>query len=130
MLGTEQRFEAASDLTAWGGRDRAAKVAAAAATIAHGWDRLEPREVERLSEALEDHAISYLEWIGDLRGPEIHDLRGILTTIRSSNVLMRQRTDPAIRQRLADMLGRGASQLVDQINAAGRMIDLSARGDR
>jgi hypothetical protein len=129
MLGTEQRLSAATDLTAWGGRDRAAKVAAAAATIAHGWDRLDPREIERLSEALEDHSIGYLEWIGELRGQEIHDLRGILTTIRSSNALMRQRTDPVIRRRLADMLARGASQLVDHINAAGRLIDLPREGD-
>ena len=127
MLGTDRRMEAAAGLTAWGGRDRAAKVAAAAATIAHGWDRLSARELERLAEALEDHTVSYLEWIGELHGPQVHDLRGILTTIRSSNTLMRQRTEPAVRRKLAEMLGRAATQLVDHINTAGRMIDLAGK---
>ena len=125
MLATGERMSTATDLTAWGGRDRAAKVAAAAATIAHGWDRLPARELERLSEALEDHAVSYLEWIGELHGPQVHDLRGILTTIRSSNTLLLQRTELDVRRRLAEMLGRAATQLVDHINAAGRLIELA-----
>jgi len=128
MLGIAHAADAGNDLTAWGGRDRAAKVAAAAATIAHGWNRLDEREVSRLGEALEDHALSYLEWISDLRGPEIHEVRDIVTAIRRANTTMRQRGDAIVRRQCAGLLGRAASQLVDRINRAARTIDLSDAG--
>ncbi|HVM10784.1 MAG TPA: hypothetical protein VM345_20145 [Acidimicrobiales bacterium] len=123
MLGTRHRVDVI-DLTAWGGRDRAAKVAAAAATIAHGWDRLPPAELARLSEALDDHSRSYLEWIADLHGPAIHDLRGIIAAIRAANTLLRGYDDEAVRARLSATLSRSVTRLVDAIDEVGRTVDL------
>ena len=124
MLGTSGSHVATSDLVAWAGRDRAAKVAATAATIGHGWNKLTVRELERLSEALEDHTRAYLDWLYDVSGAtsdQVHTFRGILTTILSANRLLRQGIDDElVRQRLAEMLARAAHALVDSVDAASR----------
>ena len=123
MLGTEDALEM-SDLVAWAGRDRASKVAAAAATIAHGWDRLPASELARLEEALDDHARAYVEWLADVTGAtstQMHAFRGVLTTILNANALLRDATDPAVRRRLAEMLGRAAHSLVVNVDDASRV---------
>jgi hypothetical protein len=136
MLGARQRVTPVSGLVDWAGRDRASKVVAAAATIAHGWNRLDDRELERLSEALEDHSRAYGEWLGSMEGggvdgpPAVHrdavrEARAILAEIRGANRRMRLTSEPVARRELAASLGRSASDLVDQINAATLVIDLS-----
>ena len=136
MLGTRHRVTPVTGLVDWAGRDRASKVVAAAATIAHGWDRLDARELERLSEALEDHSRAYGEWLGSMdnagvdgvrrvQHDAVREARSILAEIRGANRRMRVTSEPVARRELAASLGRSASDLVDEINAANLVIDLS-----
>ena len=111
------------DVVASSGRERAAKVAAAAATVAHGWDRLRDTELQRLHTALADHAASYVDWLGGVTGPgteHVHELRSVVSTIVTVNDLLWQSADPAVCRRLAEMLGRAAHNLVVTVDEAGR----------
>ena len=121
MLGIERRTTPEADLVGWGGRDRAAKVAAAAATLGRCWERLDDTEFDRMSQALDDHARAYLEWMSDLHGPIVHDIRGILTTVITANTMLRNADDVDVCDRLAAMLRRAASNLVATVDAAGRV---------
>ncbi|HEX7166789.1 MAG TPA: hypothetical protein VF230_07400 [Acidimicrobiales bacterium] len=113
-----------SDLVASSGRERAAKVAATAATLAHGWDRLPARELVRLHTALEDHARSYNDWLAGITGTgveHVHHVRGVVSTIATIAALLEDAEDVAVRRRLAEMLQRGAHNLVVSVDAASRV---------
>ena len=124
MLGTTRQPDLGSDLAAWAGRDRAAKVAAAAATIAHGWDKLDSRELSRLAEALDDHARGFLDWISTLPGPDVQDIRAVLSTMLTANRLLAQTTDRPTRAHLAGMLARSVTALVTAVNRAAQDITI------
>jgi hypothetical protein len=122
VLGTRLPLPTSEVISA-SGRERAAQVAATAATIAHGWDRLAAAEIDRLCEALDDHARSYLRWLGDTVGPVssdpvVHELRGAIATLLTVSTLF-DRCELAERATLAAMLGRAARRLVAAINEAG-----------